>query len=352
MKTDKTLTELAVELERQAAAKQDYLVPTKALTMTNEAKLQFQNGELKTLAATEHTHGQIASYLDIPKKYYDRMKAEAPELLATNVNNWFNRQGEKRMIRTLDNRVRALVSDKFSRDLENIDAASALIPLLHEQKAVVRSASVTETNLYIKAVLPTMEREVKKGDAVRWGIVLRNSEVGLGALVVQPFVERLVCTNGLIVEDGKFSARHVGRKHESDSDYAHVLAQDTIDAEGRAIKLRLRDVVRATLTDEFFAKYITKFQEATEQKMTGNPVEAVEVLANKFQSFGLTEGERNGVLTRLIEGADLSRYGLLNAVTNLAEAAETYERATELERLGGKILDLPQTAWKEIALAA
>lgn len=68
--------------------------------------------------------------------------------------------------------------------------------------------------------------------------------------------------------------------------------------------------------------------------------------------FSLNEGEKNSVLQHLIQGGDLSRYGLFNAVTRSAEDQESYDRATEMERLGGEIIDLPATEWKEMALAA
>ena len=40
-------------------------------------------------------------------------------------------------------------------------------------------------------------------------------------------------------------------------------------------------------------------------------------------------------------GGDNSRYGLVNAVTAASKIAKSYERATDLERIGGEILSLP-----------
>lgn len=48
-------------------------------------------------------HRQISTYLDIPLKYYERMRKEAPELLAYNVNRWLQRvEPAPRMLRTLE----------------------------------------------------------------------------------------------------------------------------------------------------------------------------------------------------------------------------------------------------------
>ena len=41
------------------------------------------------------------------------------------------------------------------------------------------------------------------------------------------------------------------------------------------------------------------------------------------------------MLRHLIEGGDLSAYGLVNAVTHFAQDVDDYDRATEFEALGG-----------------
>ena len=49
---------------------------------------------------------------------------------------------------------------------------------------------------------------------------------------------------------------------------------------------------------------------------------------------------------------DLSQWGLVNAVTRYSQDVDNYDRATELETLGGKIVDLKPTEWQPIAEAA
>ena len=89
-------------------------------------------------------------------------------------------------------------------------------------------------------------------------------------------------------------------------------------------------------------------QEATEQRIEGNPVAAIEVLSEKF---GYSNDEKSGILTHLIQGGDLSAYGLLNAITRTSQDVTDYDRCTELERDGSKVLSLPASTWKAIALA-
>jgi hypothetical protein len=40
------------------------------------------------------------------------------------------------------------------------------------------------------------------------------------------------------------------------------------------------------------------------------------------------------------------------AVTRLAQDAENYDRASDLERLGGRIIELPRSEWRQLAEAA
>ena len=81
----------------------------------------------------------------------------------------------------------------------------------------------------------------------------------------------------------------------------------------------------------------------------GDPVKSVEVLADRYL---LNDNERAGVLRHLITQGDLSGYGLVNAVTHYSEEVEDYDRATEFEAIGGKLIELPSKEWQELAEAA
>ena len=51
---------------------------------------------------------------------------------------------------------------------------------------------------------------------------------------------------------------------------------------------------------------------------------------------------------RLIEGNDLTLYGLSNAVTRHSQDVEDYDRATALEGIGYNILSMPARQWSRI----
>ena len=61
------------------------------------------------------------------------------------------------------------------------------------------SCQLTESRMYIKVVNTRLQAEVVPGDIVQSGIIISNSEVGLGSVNIQPLVYRLVCSNGMVV---------------------------------------------------------------------------------------------------------------------------------------------------------
>ena len=172
------------------------------------------------------------------------------------------------MVRTLEGKARAFLSDRY-RILDHYEILEAVLPVVGEMGEGVNivSTEITDNRIYLKVINKRLELEVQKGDAVQAGFMISNSEIGMGAVKVEPLIYRLVCLK----------------------------------------------------------------------------------VASK--TFNLNQGESDGVLNHLIRGGDLSAYGLLNAITRTAQDVESYDRSTELEAIGSKVLALPKSTWREIALA-
>ena len=348
MKTGKTLTELATEIQRQAELKKDFVAPTTALQLRSNGHSELSiEGMTESFTVTPLAHSQIATHTGIPQKYYDRLQQNHPALLDTNVNTLFKETTNRRMVRTMEGQARAFLSDRYRR-LDNFDMATAVLPQIIDMNLRVESCDITDKKLYLKVVSPRLEMEVKVGDPVQAGLVISNSEVGLGAVKVEPLIFRLVCTNGMIIADYAQRTNHVGRAADSEESY-ELYRDETLEADDKAFWKKVCDTVRGALSEEGFAKIVNRLREATEQKITAHPVKAVEQLANRFR---LNQGEQTNVLQHLIEGASLSAYGLMNAVTRTAQDAASYDRATEMEAMGGAILQLAPSKWKVIAEAS
>lgn len=343
MKRGKTLQELGKELQRQRQNRQDFLTDTRSLEVKSNSygSTLHMSLDSKTygFGIEEVAHQQMATRLNIPFRYYKKMQSEAPDLLDQNINRWLNQNPERRMIRVLDGKVRAFLSDRYRR-LDNLELCAAVLPVINEMKsAVIESCEVTPAHLYLKVVNRCVKAEVKVGDVVQAGFVVSNSEVGLGSLRVEPLVFRLVCKNGMICKELAQKKYHVGRQVNVSEDLAYELySEETLAQDDKVFFLKVQDIVRAAVDEAKFMLTVDKLREATQIPLKHDPVKAVELLADKFQ---LTENERGDILRQLFMQGNNSRYGLVNAVTAASKIAKSYERATDLERIGGEILALP-----------
>ena len=340
----------------QAQTKRDFKADTRqmALLPTSYHPTPQTPSVMQMVVGREHftmsdgAHDQLATRLGIPRTYYDRMLADAPNLLAQNANNWLDKEPDTFLIRTLNQRARAVLSKSY-RIIDHIDLLRVILPEIKEKwpDLKIQSLGLTEDRLYLKATLDSLTREVRQGDPVRAGIVITNSETGMTALKVQPLVERLICTNGMISADGAFTRRHVGvRSNVAQGEVAEYRA-DTIEADNKALILKARDTIGHILNDEAFEKVVAKMRGATDRAVE-EPIAAVREVSKLFK---MTESERDGILGHFMHDHDHTQYGLLNAVTRHAQDVDSYQRSTELEVIGHEILTLPVSDWTRIARA-
>ncbi len=369
MKSGISLKDLAVEIERRAAAKKDYVVGVDNLAMLEpkpENKtmgLTLQLADRDAVGINTLAHRQIGEYLQIPAKYYDRMKDEQPALLVDNVNTWFKADPKaRRMIRTLDGNARAFLSDRY-RPLENEELAEAILPVLLDLDVEVMSSEITEQRLYIKAVhksirkdMPVVAKNARWGDGSHHifrtqspGIVISNSETGCGALSVETSIFDHVCTNLAVFGQHSMRQHHVGARHQIADQMAHLLTDETRRVSDKALWLQVRDVVRGAFDELQFGKRVDQIAELGECRIEGDPVEVINLTSRRLK---LTEDEGKSVLRHFIEGGNLSALGIYNAVTRTAQDADDYDRASEMERMGGRLVELPRSEWREIAKAA
>ena len=345
MKAGRTLQDLAVELNRQTAAKRDYIVNTGRMGLTDGAEsfmLYPEDAPPIPFSMTGLFERQLGAALGIPAKYYDKMRAEYPALLAHNVNGWFERAPDKHTVRTLDGRARAFLSDRYRR-IDNYDIAQAALPVIGEMDgARVESCEVTENRMYLKIVNPRLTAEVNKGDVVQAGIIISNSEVGLGSVSVMPLVFRLVCLNGMIVQDYGKRKYHIGRENE---EAWELYSDETLQADDAAFMLKLADIVRTAVDEARFSMVVDKLREAAGARITGHVPEVVELTARQY---GMNKDEETGILQHLIAGGDLSLYGLSSAITRASQDVADYDRATALEGLGWDIATMPGEVWRSV----
>ena len=129
----RTIEKLYDELDRQREARTDLIANTKNLMVNSTRGTSLisvaTDNDVLSYAVSEVAHRQIAERLNIPYKYYERMRLDYPELLDQNINGWLARTPEKRMLRTLDGKLRAFLSDRYRR-CDNLELVDHVLPVL------------------------------------------------------------------------------------------------------------------------------------------------------------------------------------------------------------------------------
>lgn len=365
MKHGKSIVELAQELTRRKEAAKDYVAPVSRLTAVSvtqaiensngaqDIRLELKNGESKYLPMSDWAHSQLATYTDIPKSYYDRIRGQNSTLLADSVNHGLRYHGgrDQRLVRTVDNKVTALLSPRYRR-LDSFELMDAVLPPLMEHGFNVESSEVTEKRTYIKAITAKLEGEVKVGDPVQFGLVVSNSDVGAGALRIEPMIYRLVCLNGMISQSA-IRKNHIGKSMLGDGDDINELLSDrTRELTDAAFWHQVRDVVTASMRPDIFQRELDRLKEAAGLKITNFALDEVIELASSHVGVS-SEATKKSMLAYLANGADgagLTKWGLANAFTYAAQAADIdYDTATDLERAGSQIITLAPRDWSRIA---
>lgn len=366
MKTAKTLAELLREVERRENSKRDFLVDTQAIKMVPtkgiddaHTSVELELGDHLGFGINNVAHRQIGEHVGVPAKYYDRMLKESPDLLSRNVNHWLDAQPAKRQVRTLDGNARAFLSSGY-RPLDNVDLAEAVVPVLLEQDIEIISCEITDRRLYIKGADKRINRDIPSGrrmgdgshvifDTVSPAIVISNSEVGMGALSIETGIWTKACTNMAIFAQRSMKKYHIGGRAELSESVMEMLSDKTKKVTDASVWMQVADVVKGAFDAARFEASLEEVKAMSTQRITGDVAKVVEVTARRLN---LQEGEQKSILRHLIEGADLTRYGLFNAITRTAEDLTDYDRATEFERAGGQIIELAANDWRVIAEAA
>lgn len=167
----------------------------------------------------------------------------------------------------------------------------------------------------------------------------------MGAVNIQPLVYRLVCSNGMIINDAQTRRNHVGRVNDTEESF-QLYSEKTLAADDKAFILKIQDTVKAAVEEARFSQVVDMMQNATQAEMNTKDVPGIVKLASR--EFHITDDEGEGILQHLIEGKDLTLYGLSNAVTRHSQDVENYDRATQLESIGYDILSMPSRQWNRI----
>lgn len=337
----------------------------------------------RDLAMNGLMHDQLGGHLDIPAKYYDRLHDNHPALLSENINTLLQASpiDEKRMVRSTlmpgaqgiwVPTARAFLSNTYET-LDNWDLMRFLMPLFAPKDTVMNDGTIipclkdiygnplkvtfpqcdiTDTNLHITVEVPQMKIDLRPGTTISAGAYIFNSEVGFAKIGIRPFYKVSQCTNGAYIEKFGNSRRHVGQRKDAISgegnDASRFFTDATKRAKDKAFFLEMADVLRGTLTEETFRLMLDPIRQSMGIKLEGTPEAAVETAG---RMMGWSAEDQDDIMRYLIDGGDLTLWGLSNAATRYAQDQDSYDRAMELEKNGGDIITLAPSEYRVIVTA-
>jgi hypothetical protein len=361
----RSLSELVREIEARIESKKDIVAPVsklRAAVVDKQPKLILANGGDKVYDINQVAHAQVAEYAGIPLPYYKRMQDNDPDLLCTNINRWLEDKanaGEARMLRLLGPTMRAMLSRSFRVTLECEDMLEAALPVIKEVGGTVVSCDVTDTKMYVKVVDHSIQAELPEGVVIGEGhnsirvmspaLTVGTSEVGHGSAFVRYGVWDGKCTNLMGFEYG-FRQVHTGTRHAITDEAYELLSDATKTEMEKATLMQIADFIRGGFDRARFDARMIKMRGAVEDKLPVKDV--VEVVTRAARKFNFTKVEQEGVQAELIEGGNFTRFGLQAAVTKFSQSKEvSYDRASELEGIGGDIIELAPSQWRELVAA-
>lgn len=184
---------------------------------------------------------------------------------------------------------------------------------------------------------------------VQPGIEIGNSEVGFGSLYTKPGVHTVKCSNLAVFAADKMRKTHLGKAFEV-GNVNMAMSDTTRRLADAAVWSALADLVRACFDGTLFNKYVDELKVARGQLI--EPEKCTYVVTEITNGFSLLEHEHDAVMGNFIGGEDRTRYGIAAAITRAAQDAVSYDRATELEHIGGQVIELPKNQWETILKAA
>lgn len=394
---DRNIKLLTARVEAIRDAKVDAVASTRALTavvaggenVPKQVVLRVPTGQV--MAVGEVAHGQLADRTKIDKRYYDRMVAEAPELLAQNLNYWFQNTPEDRLLRMLrpaaytpeeqavlgrlgaQLKLRGVLGKGY-RTIDDAELIAAILPTLIASGAMLGEFSIDERRMHAKFFTATQDVQtiraryaekagitvqelmaarghaIVNGQDIAWvnevisaGVVIRHSEVGFASLSASFVTRILKCLNDYVAENG-IAIRHVGGKHGAADEDVRFLSDATQLMENAALIGRVQDSIAAEMQPKQIAARAEALLTAkTEKVERAKDKPLFEFVGNIGLNLGLNTDQvevlKEETQRAIIEEGGETKFAFVQGITAVARQMTDYDRRLEVERTGFQFLN-------------
>ena len=337
MKKGQDAREMLTRINDDVKNKRDYIIDAKGINVeTNNytyPSITVDHLQDKEFILTDHSMSQLCNKLEIGTQYLKKCLPVSQELVAHNLNFWVKNSKEKElMLRTYDmepiNEARAICSNRYKR-IDNDVVANHSLNKLMDLGLDIKYVNYDRDTLNITAVNPKIEGEVQEGDVVQSGVTITNSEIGNGSLIIQPFIYRLVCTNGMVAPRylNRFYSKHVGK----------AVIDVTQDDQYITVIDKMQKQIDLISSNEVWQESFQGLVKSTKESVTSHQIDQI------VKRHGVSDDERAQIFTRLNhyygDVFTTTKYDFANAVTNMGNDEDKSDaRARFFQELGGLIV--------------
>ena len=362
-----SLATLAQTLSALAESKRDFVADVRTLMVVN---MMDDVGGLALAAKTGYTAAfddfltftptgldQLGERLSpsIPSKFLRAYAAKYPADAARTLTTLLGGSGDDpdtktNLIRCLSGRVRAVLSPKF-KILDHWDIVVQTLEVAKEFSAYPVECDLTDSNMRIKlttksvfdlvnyrnhggpsgdilrTIAPQLKDDKDDRNIIHPYVVVTNSETGNGGFNISTGIFDPICKNGLVM-DRTMRAVHIGKSLD-----IGLLSQEAIAADGKAIMLKARDLLRDAFNPATFKARAARIQSAAGEAIT-NPVAAIQEVITKNS---LPDSLSESLLAHFMD-YDKSKFGLASAVSRLAQDVDSSDLASDLEAIAGSLI--------------
>lgn len=246
-----------------------------------------------------------------------------------------------------DGIARAFLSDRYAR-VDNLDVLMSALDGIRESgiDAQVQGGDLTERRMMVRVTAPSVQalapvlldgyrspftgQQGSDNPTVFAGFKLVNSEVGGGAFSIVPNITIEVCKNGMTMSKDAVTKVHLGGKLE-----AGVVryAEDTQRVSLELVRKQTRDAVRHFLSEEYLTQAVARLEQRAEE-----PVKTHDEVKTLSKGLKFTDEETEGILAYFTQGGQMTRGGVVNAITAYSQTVDDGEQAFELEARATSLL--------------
>lgn len=286
-----------------------------------------QDSEVKNHTFSDFSFGQLCSKLGIPAKYMIACAKQGYSELATdNFNTWIDDFGKDLLFRVYKDRIRGVLSSRYSVfDTPNI--IDAVYDSTRGLGLKVKSFFINEERFHARLI--QQDKMKINGEDLFAGIQIDSSDVGRSTLMVNFFIFKQICTNGLCVTKGK--ANLFTQKHIS-------ICSDDFKEELKQSLKYLPDLIgeyEHTIKRCALQYNILGNSHTSGKLKTGKMLE--DFIQKLKSKTNLSEDGVNKVIDLSNNKYGFSDWGIVNSITEVAQDY-TLERRIELEKIAGSML--------------